>query len=604
VAKLDAQLIHRLVEHEAALRPDALAVSADGQALSYGELNARANRAARHLRDHGVGLESRVAVALPRSVDFVVAALAVLKAGGVYVPIDPAYPEERRRFMLADGDAIVAIVDGAGPLAPGVRSVDLHDTDVESRSAADLDVEVHPENLAYIIYTSGSTGVPKGVAITHRDVVNLIQADPRLAVAPGDTVAHLAPTAFDASTFEIWSALARGGHVAALVQQQVSIEELGRSLRRSRPDWLFLTTGLFHLLVDHDLDALRSVGTLITGGDVLSPHHVRAAAAVTGQSAYAAYGPTETTVFASLHAIGAAAGYDRVPLGSGLAGKAMRILGPDLEELADGEVGEIYLGGEGLARGYHERPGLTADRFLPDPYASVPGARMYRTGDRGRRLPDGEVEFHGRVDRQVKVRGFRIELGEIEAALAAHERVAATAVSAVGDDEGGKRLVAYAAPTPHQELTTADLRAWVAQRLPAYMAPTHYVIVDELALDPNGKVDRTALPAPWKRRADLQLPVPVAPRTPTEELVAQVLADELGLDEVGRDDDFFELGGDSLRSVRVLEHLRSRGMMLSARQFFGHPTVAGLADLVAGGGDSGIRSRRLGPPRHLSGAAA
>ncbi|WP_162641254.1 non-ribosomal peptide synthetase [Streptosporangium sp. 'caverna'] len=578
------KLIHRWVEDAVAEDPNAVAVTAGNSALSYGDLNTQAGALAGLLRAHGVAVGSRVVVAVPRSIDFVVAALAVLKAGGAYVPIDPEYPLRRQELMLADSGATLIITAG-GQSPEGFPAVDMR-TAVKADGASGADSgdetapDIRPEDLAYIVYTSGSTGIPKGVCISHAAVTDFIGSDRRLAICRGEVVAHLAPTAFDAATFEIWGALARGATVAALSKEEISVAELGGALRTVRPDWMFLTTGLFHLLVDHDVAMFSAVGTVITGGDVLSPQHVRAAAEVVSRDLYAAYGPTETTVFASLHRVDPARSYERVPIGRVLRNKKMYVLDDDLGKLPPGVVGEIYLGGSGLARCYHHRGGATAERFLPDPYSETPGARLYRTGDLGRLLQDGEVEFIGRTDRQVKVRGFRVELGEIEAVLSAHESVGATAVLAVGDDENSKRLVAYLAPAGRAELSAAALRRWVTDALPAYMAPSHYVLLETLPLDPNGKVDRKALPQPWTARADFDLPAMVAPRTDTERLVAQVMADVLELDEVGVEDGFYALGGDSLRSVRMLEHLRGLGITISARDFLYRPTVSALTGLV------------------------
>lgn len=575
------QLIHAWVAGAAAEDPDAVAVTAGGTELTYRALHADATALAAVLRARGVTVGSRVVVAVPRSTDFVVAALAVLKAGGAYVPIDPEYPVQRQQLILADSGAALIITAGtAGP--GGYPEVDMRTALAAGGAPAGAGPEpdVRPDDLAYIVYTSGSTGAPKGVCVTHAAVTDLIGSDPRLAVARGEVVAHLAPTAFDAATFEIWSALARGATVAALSKDEISVAELGRTLRAVRPDWLFLTTGLFHLLVDHDVDMFSSVGTVLTGGDVLSPQHVQAAAESVKRDLYAAYGPTETTVFATLHKVDPARSYERVPIGRVLDNKTLHILDDQLREVAPGEVGEICLGGNGLARCYHNRAALTADRFVPDAGSPVAGSRLYRTGDLGRLLPDGEVEFVGRTDRQVKVRGFRVELGEIEAALSAHEAIGAVAVLAVGDDENSKRLVAYVSPAGRSVLSTATLRRWVGGALPGYLAPSHYVLLDTLPLDPNGKVDRKALPRPWTTRADFDLPEAVAPRTGTERLVTQVMADVLGLDEVGVEDDFYALGGDSLRSVRMLEHLRALGITVSSRDFLRRPTVRGLTGLV------------------------
>jgi amino acid adenylation domain-containing protein len=576
--------LHELVEQQVVRSPDAVAVRDGDTDLTYRELNVRANRLARRLQDAGVGVEARVAVALPRSPQLVVAFLAVLKAGAAYVPLDLDYPAERRAFMLADADVSV-VVTSAGRredvAGAGVQVLELDGMDDgPAQDDGDLRVDVHPGNSAYLIYTSGSTGVPKGALIEHGSVVSLVMDDPRLAVAPGDTVAQFAPAAFDASTFEIWSPLCRGGRIAIIPSSELSMERFGAELRRWQPEWLFLTTGFFHLLVDHDLDALCAVGCLMTGGDVLSPQHVRRAADVPGLRLYAAYGPTETTVYASFHLASPDEAPDRVPIGSPLAGKPMFVLDEHLEPVPDGQIGEIYIGGQGLARGYHRRPAITAERFVPDPFSERPGARLYRTGDLGRRLPDGELEFWGRVDRQVKVRGFRVELGEIEAVLSAHDAVGAAAVLAIEQADGGKRLAAYAAPVPGSDPTVSELRAWLGSRLPGYMVPATYVVLDQLPLDPNGKVDRRALPYPWSARDDLGLGPYEAPSSELERLMAGLWAEALELDRVGVLDNFFQLGGDSLRSVEVLERLRAHRIELTAPQFFEHPTIRGATALL------------------------
>lgn len=567
--------IHELVESWATAAPSAPAVQTADETMTYGELNGRADHLAAVLHARGVLPESRVGVAIPRSADAIVAFLGILKAGGAYVPLDPDYPAERRAFILDNsGVAALVTVSSVGQLEPGNVPVVLLDDHAEVIPAPR--VEVTDRNCAYVVYTSGSTGKPKGVMVEHRSVVALLNNDPRLAIAPGDTVAHFAPTAFDASVFEIWGALCRGAQVLILSGSQVSIEDLGRQLRDGRPDWLFLTTGLFHLLADFDLAALKPVGRLLTGGDVLNPERVRAAAATT--TVYAAYGPTETTVFTSLHSPSTDQESSRVPLGYGLEGVQLHVLDGRLEQAPQGEIGELYISGSGLARGYHGRPALTAERFLPDPYSDTPGARTYRTGDLGLLLPNGEVEFRGRIDRQVKVRGFRIELGEIENVLLTAPEVSAAAVTAVPSVDGDKRLAAYVAPSAGVDLATSELRSWVAAHLPDHAIPATFVILDELPLDANGKVDRRALPPAWASRGVVQgLPPFEAPGSEIERIIAMAWAEALELDQVGVRDDFYALGGDSLRSVAVLERLRAIGIRFTAAEFFGNPTVAELA---------------------------
>jgi len=589
--------IHGLVSRWSRMRPDAPAVATTDASISYGELDARAEQLARHLAGRGVGLETRVAVWLPRGPDMVVAFLAVLNAGGTYVPLDPDHPEHRRAFVLDDADVSLVVTDRAGQHAGRpVDVVALDDLgplgDHLGPPGGDLgplgggplpEVPVRPTNAAYVVYTSGSTGRPKGVVIDHASVVGLVEREPRIAVRPGQTVAQLAPAAFDASVFEIWGALCRGARVVIL-DSQVTVAELGTELRRWTPDWLFLTTGLFHLLAQHDLAALDSVGCLMTGGDVLSPQHIRAAA-TTRATVYAAYGPTETTVYASLHRVpapdGNGAELSRVPIGTALGGKTMYVLGPDLRPAPAGEVGEVYIGGLGVGRGYHRRAVLTAERFLPDPFSPVPGRRMYRTGDLGCLLPDGTVDFRGRVDRQVKVRGFRIELGEIESTLLSHPDVGGAVVVAVSDGDADKRLAGYLVAAPGRALTTAAVRDWLGERLPAYMIPATFVTLDALPLDPNGKPDRSLLPNPFLARSELTFLPPYRPPTSeVEQILAHAWADVLTMDVVGIDDDFFLLGGDSLRSVSMLERLRAHGIELNAVQFFDNPTIRELAAVV------------------------
>ena len=575
------KLVHVLVERWARRTPEAVAVATDRTRLTYRELNARANDLARALREVGVGTETTVAVTLDRSPELVIALLAILKAGGAYVPLDPAYPEERRAFMLDDAGATVVI--GGSELPEELRA---------SRTALgvpgcpgafdrpDLDLELPPSSLAYIVYTSGSTGVPKGVGVDHEAVVDLVEDDRRIHVAPGESVMQFAPVAFDASTFELWSTLGRGGRLVVPPPHQLSIEELGRELRRWRPDWFFITCGMFHLMVDHDVDALGAVGTVITGGDVLSPHHVRRAAALPDTTVYASYGPTEATTFASFHLARADAASERVPIGTAFERMRLHVLDEDWREVREGEPGELYLGGAGIARGYHRRPGLTADRFVPDPFSPQPGARLYRTGDVCRALPGGELEFLGRVDRQVKVRGFRVELGEIEAVMVRHDAIAAVAVAALDSGSGMKRLVAYVSPPPGREIEVPELRAWLSDRMPNYMIPTTFVVLDKLPLNPSNKIDRRALPYPWGRRPDADLPPYEPPRTELERVLATVWADSLGLDRVGMWDDYFELGGDSLGSVALLARLNELGITLRARDFFEWHTIAAILQLV------------------------
>lgn len=576
--------IHGLVAGWAARTPSAVAVSSETGTLTYRALHMRAGELAAVLRLHGVGTESRVGVVMPRSPEAIVAFLGALTAGAAYVPLDPSYPADRLAFMVADCgiEAVVTVPSARSAVASDTLPVITLDGDcfASTPRAPATAVAAPPEaaanQSAYVIYTSGSTGQPKGVVAEHRNVVALLSEDPRLAIAPGETVAHLAPTAFDASVFEIWGALCRGGQVLIFGGSPPTVTDLGAQLRANRPDWLFLTTGLFHLLAGFDAPALRYAGTLLTGGDTLLPARIRAAAAMT--RTYAAYGPTESTVYASLHAASADDLVPRVPLGSALAGTHFHVLDDSLEPASAGTIGELFIGGSGVSRGYHRRPRLTAERFLPDLCGQAPGARMYRTGDLARVLPDGEIEFHGRIDRQVKVRGFRVEPGEIENVLLAAPKVASAVVSPVVSGDGNRRLVAYLAPLPGTTLAVPELRAWAMARLPDHALPAAYILLGDLPLSSNGKLDRRSLPEPWTSRNELQgLPEYRAPSTDVEQLIASTWAEALELDLVGVADEFYLLGGDSIRSIVVLERLRAAGLSCTAAQFFSHPTVAQLA---------------------------
>jgi natural product biosynthesis luciferase-like monooxygenase protein/amino acid adenylation domain-containing protein len=580
--------VHRLFEAVAARDPQAPAVLWDGGSLSYGELDRWANRLARRLRAQGVGPETAVALDLERSPELVVAMLAVLKAGGFYVPLDAADPEERRAMILEDAGAPVRI--------------DREDVNAAESDEPDggLDVRVDAGSLAYVIYTSGSTGRPKGVAIPHRAIVRLAVNTDYLRLGPGDRVAHASNTAFDAATFEVWSSLLAGAALVVIPREVVlSPATLGAEYRRLGITAAFLTAALFNEVVRADPASLGGVRDLIAGGEALSLRRTREArAAMPEQRLINGYGPTESTTFAAWHPVAAVPeGAVSIPIGLPLANTRIHLLDRHLRPVPVGVPGELCIAGEGLARGYLHRPDLTAERFVPDPFDSEEG-RLYRTGDLARRREDGAVEFLGRIDSQVKIRGFRVELGEIEAALAQAPGVRECAVVA-REEDGGRRLVAWVAL---EEGAAPDLRGFLRQRLPEAMIPAAFAVLDTFPRTASGKVDRRAL-------ALLDLPVGAsdagpafeAPRTPVEEIVAGAWSQVLGRERVGRRDDFFGLGGHSLLASRVLSRLRGMlGVDLPLRAFFREPTVAGLARLA----DQARQERRgSGPPPlvHVSG---
>ena len=473
----------------------------DGGETSYRELDERANGLAWRLRELGIGRGSFVGLALPRSRDSVAATLAILKAGAAYVPLDPAYPPDRLRFMVRDARIRVVLTAGG----PSFADLDADVVPAEALAAPrrrDVPPDsAHPESVAYVMYTSGTTGRPKGVAVPHRAVVQLVQGQRYVRFGPDEVVLHLAPISFDASTFEIWGALLNGAQLAIASDELPSPRQLGALVRRHAVTTLWLTAAHFQVVVEDGVHELATVRQLLAGGDVLSIRHVaRVLEELPDVRLVNGYGPTETTTFACCHSV-ARAGPGPVPIGRPLAHTVVRVLGDRMGPVAPGAAGEIYIGGAGVAHGYLHRPALTAERFLPDPLGE-PGTRLYRTGDHGRFLADGEVEFAGRRDAQVKLRGYRVELAEVEDAVAALDGLQA-AVTAVWPDElGAKRLVAYVVPAKGAEVTERSLRRELATRLPAYMIPSTFVLLESLPISPIGKVDRGALSKPrWARAA-------------------------------------------------------------------------------------------------------
>jgi amino acid adenylation domain-containing protein len=568
--------VHHLVQAQAARTPHAVAVAHEDGTLTYGELNARANRLAHHLAGLGVGADARVALCVERGPEMVVGMLAVLKAGGAYVPLDPAYPDERLRYMLADSrpavllapPALAARFAGSGVpvLDPADEWAWARHPDTDPRPAG-----LSPDHLCYVIYTSGSTGRPKGVAVPHRGVLNLVRWHRRAyAVTADDRATQFASPAFDAAAWETWPYLASGAelHLLPAAVRAAPAALLGY-FSRARITLAFLPTPVAEAV----LDEIDRVGTptlalraLLTGGDVLHRGPGAAPFRLVNH-----YGPTESSVVSTAAEVPAdCAGAP--PIGLPIENQAAYVLDPRLLPVPVGVAGELFVGGAGLARGYLGRPALTAERFVPDPFGRAPGGRLYRTGDRVSRRADGEIEYRGRTDFQVKVRGFRIELGEIEAALRSHPAVRDAVVLAREDAPGEKRLVAYLVADADAE----TLRAHLSERLPEYMVPAAYVRMDELPLTPNGKLDRRALPAPegdaFATRGY------EAPSGDAEQAVAAIWAELLRADRVGRGDHFFELGGHSLLAVRVVSRVRQElGVAVSPGDLFERPVLADFA---------------------------
>ncbi|AUS81135.1 hypothetical protein C1701_25465 [Actinoalloteichus sp. AHMU CJ021] len=569
--------------------PSALAVVGEGVAWSYGELDARANQLAHALVDRGVAAETPVAVLLPRGPLAVVAMLAVLRAGGYYVPVDPTYPPSRVEFLVSDsGAALVLTTADLRDRVPGGVSATVLDDPATAASVRGRPSEppsvppISSSRAAYVIYTSGSTGRPKGALATHEAVARVCWRPEHLPVGPGDVVSQVAPLSFDAATLEVWGALLNGAALAVPPPGPLSLPELGEYVAARGVTALWLTTGLFHEVVDGDLSILAGLRQVSTGGDVVSPDHcLRVLRRFPGLRLLHAYGPTENTVFSTTADVDVAAASDGrpLPIGTPVAGTRVYVLDRWMRPVPPGVPGELYTAGTGVARGYVDRPGLTAGRFVADPF-DARGGRLYRTGDRARWRRDGQLEFLGRADDQVKLRGFRIEPGEVEAVLARHPAVAVAAVVVREDTPGVRRLVGYAVPSATggtgTETLGAELRDAVRAELPEYLVPAAVVVLDALPLTPNGKPDRAALPAPeFQGGEDFR-----APSGETERTLCQIWSEVLGVDRVGVEDNFFALGGDSILSIQVVSRARRAGLELSSKDMFLHQTVAALASAL------------------------
>ena len=554
--------IHQLFEAQVARTPDAIAVVFKNQPLTYRELNQRANQLAHYLIAQGVEPEVVVALCMERSIEMVVGLLGILKAGGTYLPLDPTYPKERLAFMLADSDVSVLLtqshLQNRLPTARAATVIELNHDDSKAAFAANPSIDVTAQNLAYIMWTSGSTGRPKGVQISHRSVVRLVKSTNYVSLTPDEVLLQLAPLSFDASTFEIWGAQLNGAQLVVMPPTTPSLAELAAAIKRYRVSTLWLTAGLFHLMVDEQLEALKGVPQLLAGGDVLSVPHVQKLLSDYSGTLINGYGPTENTTFTCCYRMNKTTQLGlSVPIGRPIANTQVYILDDHHNPVPIGVPGTLYIGGDGLARGYLNQPELSEERFIQCSFPGVPNpeltaSRLYNSGDQARYLPDGNIEFLGRKDNQVKIRGFRIELGEIEVVLSRHPAVREAVVVATpsfGKEGGGhKRLVAYI--VADNELTATQLRRFLSEKLPAYMLPATYVQLDALPLTPNGKIDRRALPAPDMSRATLEEPF-VAPRTPIERQLADIWGELLQIEQVGIHDNFFSLGGHSLKEKKL-----------------------------------------------------
>ncbi|CUU59629.1 amino acid adenylation domain-containing protein [Parafrankia irregularis] len=596
-----------LFEQAADAHPDAVALAVGDSELTYAALDAAANRIARTLRRHGVTCDCRVGIALPKSEALAVAVLGVVKAGGACLALDPANPPARNALLIGDADPAVVLAcretaAGLGDAAAGRTVVLLDDpataAAIAAESAERLADVASPLSFVHVCYTSGSTGTPKGVGLNHRAVVRFAHRPDYLASGRGEVFGQLQSLAWDGSLIELYATWLNGGTLVMPRPGRLDIPDIAALLRRHGITTLGLTTALFHQIVQHDIEALASVRQMITGGDVLLPEAFTAPLhRYPGISVIACYGPTEnTTLTTSITVTDPEQVGARVPIGRPVRGSTVYVLDESLRPVPAGIVGELYTGGDGVARGYLNQPAATAGRFLPDPFSPAPGARMYRTGDLARWRGDGVLDFVGRADNQVKVRGYRIELGEIEARLTQHPGIGEAVVIALPDASGHKRLVAYLVAAPGAAVPgSAETRRFIQQTLPVYMTPSAVVPLPRLPLTSSGKVDRAKLPDPAEAGQDDKA-AKVAPRDDTERALAELWARILGRPEIGVHDNFFELGGDSILSIKFASQARKAGIALSSGDVFAHQTIAELAAAVAGGACAGpLATAEQGP---------
>ncbi len=580
--------VAELFEAAAAKHPENIAVVCGEKKLTYKELNRRANSLAHRLRELGVGPETMVGVCVERSIEMIVALVAILKAGGAYVPFDASYPQERLRFMVEDTKTPVIVMQKAfarvSDANPGVKTVFVEGEGGAEGSDVNPALTAGARNLAYVMYTSGSTGRPKGVLIENRAIVRLVFETNYCEFGPEQTFLQFAPISFDASTLEIWGALLHGGKLVVMPPQAKSLEEIGRAIREHGVTTLWLTAGLFHLFIDERPEDLRPLKQLLAGGDTLSAKHVRRALELLPEVRLInGYGPTEGTTFTCCHVMKSGDLVpDSVPIGRPISNTRVYILDESLQCVAPGQEGELFAAGDGVARGYLNAPERDEERFLPDAFSVEPGERMYRTGDFARWKDDGTVEFLGRKDGQIKILGHRIEVGEIEAALLEHSAVKQACVNVDSDDSGAKRLVAYIVPQGEVSATAQDWKGFLHAKLPTYMVPTQYVTLDRMPLSPNGKVDRESLPKVTNQAGES---IRSGEGDATERLVEEIWKKVLHIDRAGLDDNFFDLGGDSLLLVAVHSQLQKRlEREIPVTDLFDQTTIRSLAKHLAANG--------------------
>jgi amino acid adenylation domain-containing protein len=595
--------ISKLFEEQAAARPDAIAIVFGNRNYSYRELNERSNQLAHHLIKAGVRQNDLVGLCLERSFELIVCLLAILKAGAGYVALDPTYPKERLSWMLEDAELRIILTHSnlAKVLPIGANKGCTPNTiclDKEWKAIIGQSVDCpaqycNSESIAYVCFTSGSTGRPKGVCIPHRGVVRLVRCTNYVSITEVDKFLQFAPVSFDASTFEIWGPLLNGARVVVFPPKLTSLAELGDFIQKQQITILFLTAGLFHQMVEEQVEYLKGLRLLLSGGEVLSTRYVQKALDVlSGCQVIDIYGPTENTTFTSWHSIPRQLPAGRsIPIGRPISNTTCFVLDDHLQPVPIGVYGYLYTGGDGLALGYLKNPDLTAARFVRNPFDVAAHSKLYNTGDVVRYLPDGNIEYLGRKDSMVKIRGFRVELGEVEVALNAHHAIKECAVVVHNNSSVEKQLVAYVVPSETGKPTSEELRLFLRDKLPDYMVPSAYISMESLPLTATGKVNRQALPQLDGLRPELDKTY-LAPRDPVEGQLVKIWEELLDIRPVGVLDKFFELGGHSLLALRLFAKIeKTFGKRLALRILFETPTIEHLA--------SAIREKEISTSRSL-----
>ena len=565
--------VHALFEEQARITPGRIALVAGERELTYGELNAEANRLAWYLRQQGTKPEQPVGLFTERTAEMVIGVLAIMKAGGAYVPIDPDYPQERIQYLLEDSGAAIVLTSGhlAERLPEGLQRIGFSDPELSHESTDNLEHVNDADHLIYLMYTSGSTGKPKGVMVTHRNVIRLVKNTNFVTFQEDDCILQTGSLVFDASTFEIWGALLNGLRLVLVDKTTIlDAEQLERAIAQHGITMMWLTSPLFTQLVEKNEHLFAPVRTLLVGGDVLSPKHIyRVLHACAPIAIVNGYGPTENTTFSCCHQITAERD-GSIPIGMPIANSTAYVVNGYGKLQPIGVAGELWVGGDGVARGYLNRDDLTQENFIDSPF--IFGEKLYKTGDLVRWLPDGTIEFLGRKDHQVKIRGYRMELGEIEAQIRSHELVKETLVTDIEESAGQKALCAYI--VAEGTLTAADIRQHLLSHLPDYMIPTYYAFLEQMPLTTNGKIDRSKLPAPSKQEWTATNYVP--PANETEMKLADMWQELLGIASVGVCDNFFELGGHSLKAITLVAQLKQE-FEVDVSDIFAYPTIRELA---------------------------